>query len=134
MKEPISIHPSNAKKSEISTWTNKNWPAMKEEGILGSPPVFTRQAMENRQNPNIYHVFSELMGRDDLWVSFDRYGFFRPTLGISMNGSGDLQDFPEWKSRKNIHLDRNPWNYVFNKNPIDQSFPREYFYLPEFCG
>ncbi|EFC38236.1 predicted protein [Naegleria gruberi] len=123
MKDPLDLPKSNVSHLDKSTWTNKNWPAMKEEGILGSPPVFTKQAMENRENENVYHAFKEIIGNEDLWVSMDRYGFFRPTV-----------ENEEWKSRRNIHLDRNPWNYVYNKNPIEESFPREYYFLPEFCG
>ena len=30
--------------------------------IVGLPPVFTKQALLNRQNPKIYEVFSNILG------------------------------------------------------------------------
>ncbi|KAG2389245.1 hypothetical protein C9374_014645 [Naegleria lovaniensis] len=145
------------KREDISTWTNSNWPAMKEEGILGVPPVFTKQAMENRQNELLYHVFKEVTGQEKLWVSMDRYGFFRPTKNVSVrypanhvkkkNEEGnnqteeglkeeyitEVKDFPEYKSKRNVHFDRNPWSYVFDLNSLSGAFPHDYMYLPGFC-
>ena len=46
-----------------------------------------------------------------------RYGLFRPTENVEIvgkNGQLEYQDFPEWKSMGNIHLDLNPWAYVKN--------------------
>ena len=126
------------KRDDMSTWTNSNWPSMKNEGIFGEAPVFTKQAMDNRQNETVYHVFKELIGREDLMVTMDRYGFFRPTKDVPIRseqtGQVELKDFPSWKSDKNIHFDRNPWHYMNSLNPISNAFPKEYNYLPSFCG
>jgi len=109
-------------RNDPQTWINKYWPNMMEEGILGSPPVFTKQALQNRQNPKLYSVFSEIMGKKELLINHDRYGLFRPTKDVSFHDNkGELykQDKPEWKTFKNIHIDMNPWQYYSNE-PIDK--------------
>ena len=104
---------------------------MKEEGILGVPPVFTKQALKNRQNEKIYKVYSTLLGRKDLLVSIDRYGFFRPTKNVEIE-KGKIEDFPKWKTNRNIHLDMNPWDYCSNINSSSSTFS-SYKSLSNFC-
>lgn len=103
------------------------------EGILGYPPVFTKQSFINRQNPKIYSVFSHLLQRKDLWVSIDRYGFFRPTKGVMINGK--KVDRIDWKTEPNIHLDMNPWWYYDNTSTSkpDAGFFKSYKILDKFC-
>lgn len=114
--------------------TNLNsWPGMMDEGILGSLPLFTKQSFINRLNPKIYSVFSHLLKRKDLWVSIDRYAFFRPTKGVMINGK--KVDKPHWKTIPNIHLDMNPWLYYDNekKNKYENGVFDSYDNLELFC-
>jgi hypothetical protein len=97
-------------RNDPTTWKNQTWPEMMEEGILGSPPVFTAQALKNRQNPEVYKVFANLLGRKDLLVNHDRYGLFRPTKNVKINGKKYSQE--QWKTFRNLHIDMNPWMHV----------------------
>lgn len=93
------------------------WPEMANEGILGSNPVWTPQALSIRQHPKIYQVFSNLLNKAELFVNHDRYGLFRPTRDVSFtNAKGEIEtrSFPEWETMWNVHLDMNPWSYVAN--------------------
>jgi len=47
------------------------------------------QAWLNRENPNIYQVFSDVMKSKRLWVSVDRYGIMRPTK-LKENAEGPI--------------------------------------------
>lgn len=76
---------------------------MSNSGILGKPPVFTAQSLENRQNPKLYDAFRTILKDDDLYVSIDRFGFFRPTNQVPVDNK--LVDFPEWKTKLGLHLD-----------------------------
>eukprot|EP01080_Neovahlkampfia_damariscottae_P011528 gene11528-4781_t len=122
---------TNIKISDKSTWL-KGWPAMKEEGILGVPSVFTKQAFENRQNEKIYKIFSTILHRKDLLVNIDRYGFFRPTKNVEIE-KGKFEDFPQWKTQSNLHLDMNPWDYFSNFNSKSETFS-SYNCLANFCS
>ena len=91
--------------------------------IIGSLPVFTKRAQDNRQNPKVYEVFSNILGEkvstctctiatmhwlvmQELMVNQDRYGLFRPTI----EDDGTIHD--EWKTVRNVHLDvRNHYLY-----------------------
>jgi len=108
-------------RNDPHTWINKYWPILMEEGILGEPPVFTKQSLINRQNPKIYSVFSEITGKKELFVNHDRFGLFRPTKDVSFaDGKGSFykEDKEEWKTFRNLHLDMNPWRYYSNE-PIE---------------
>lgn len=97
-KAPIS-------RKDMSTWKNENWPGMKEEGIVGTASIFLPQALKNRQNRKLYEVYATLLGRKDLLVNHDRYGFFRPTEGLP-------EARKEWKTMRNLHFDMNAWYFV----------------------
>eukprot|EP01113_Clastostelium_recurvatum_P019805 TRINITY_DN2342_c0_g1_i2.p1 TRINITY_DN2342_c0_g1~~TRINITY_DN2342_c0_g1_i2.p1 ORF type:complete len:419 (+),score=87.60 TRINITY_DN2342_c0_g1_i2:59-1258(+) len=143
---PVAAPPSVAPVSrhDPSTWINRAWPAMYNEGIVGTPPVFTARALQNRQNENLHRVASTLFGRNDLLISQDRYGFFRPTKAYkpTKDKGGDdssasslpeddpslsiyrlKEDHPEWATARNLHLDMNPWVYV--RSPDDSQSQRE---------
>jgi len=97
-------------KNDPKTWENDRWryTGLWNEGIVGDDPIFTKRALLNRQNPNIYKACSTILNRKDLMVNHDRYGFFRATK------------YPEdddgyraaWFTDYNLHLDMNPWNYI----------------------
>jgi len=99
------------KKNDISTWDN--WPS---SGIIryGQPtraPIFTRQILKNRQNPNLFKAFSILLGSEDLLVSHDRACLFRPTKNVQFP-DGSYNDMEHWKTGYNIHLDINPLQFM----------------------
>jgi len=85
------------------------------EGIIGYDPFFTAQALRNRQNPRLHRAYSLLYETEALLTNFDRYGFFRPTKHVQL-GSGKHEDFPQWKTLTNLHLDMNPFAYVAEKD------------------
>ena len=60
-------------RTDPKTWGNRSWPSMKEEGILGSPPVWREAALRMRQHPLLYGVFARLIGKKELFVNHDRY-------------------------------------------------------------
>eukprot|EP01117_Protostelium_nocturnum_P008659 TRINITY_DN3109_c0_g1_i5.p1 TRINITY_DN3109_c0_g1~~TRINITY_DN3109_c0_g1_i5.p1 ORF type:complete len:324 (-),score=118.90 TRINITY_DN3109_c0_g1_i5:56-934(-) len=72
------------KRDDPSTWENDLWPsAVRRLGILGQGEAIGKMAWKNRQNVNLYKVYSTLMKNEKLWVSVDRWGVMRPTKGIS---------------------------------------------------
>lgn len=76
-----------------------------EEGIIGDASLWTKQIILNRQTANLHRAFATILRTDDLLVNHDRYGMFRPT-----------KDHPERKTMTNLHLDMNPWNYIFDQD------------------
>ncbi len=119
---------------------DKVWPAMETEGILGTPPVFSKQAFKNRQHPRVYNSFAKLLGEDKLMVSIDRYGLFRPTKKVDINGDGSkFEDRAQWETHRNLHLDMNAWDFYRGDEKVDTinyklAFPGNLKYLPEFCS
>eukprot|EP01125_Pyxidicula_operculata_P007603 TRINITY_DN2583_c0_g1_i1.p1 TRINITY_DN2583_c0_g1~~TRINITY_DN2583_c0_g1_i1.p1 ORF type:complete len:270 (-),score=58.62 TRINITY_DN2583_c0_g1_i1:220-1029(-) len=111
----------------------KNWPSMSNEGILGTPPIVTKQSFEIRQNEKIYRAFSTLIKNKHLWVSIDRYGLFRPTVDVEING--EKTEMPQWSTWKNVHFDTNPWVYYSEQGYTDKyAFPSKYNDLSVFCS
>lgn len=103
---------SGIKRNDPNTW-NKSWPRMSHAGILGYLPVFTKRALLNRQNPRVYEVFSNVMGRQELLVSHDRYGMFRPVF----NSAGAAVN-PQWKTSYSLHWDVNPWRFTLDGDKL----------------
>jgi len=89
----------------------------RSSGMVGSQAIFRKQAVQNRQNPNIYQVCSALLDSKEILVNQDRYGFFRPTKSIPIDGK--RVDRTDWKTRLNLHLDMNPWKYVEDKRATE---------------
>lgn len=64
------------------------------------------QAWRNRISPNLYKVFSDLLGTKKLIASMDRLGIMRPTKNIRfpkkdkkgnpIEGEFEVCDKPEW--------------------------------------
>lgn len=82
-------------------WAAAVGPVSIKEGMVGTGAIFAPQAIKNRYNPAMLRVAQLLLGDDDLIVSHDRYGIFRPTLG-----------HPERATTSNLHLDMNPWRFI----------------------
>eukprot|EP01112_Ceratiomyxa_fruticulosa_P021297 TRINITY_DN7437_c0_g2_i1.p1 TRINITY_DN7437_c0_g2~~TRINITY_DN7437_c0_g2_i1.p1 ORF type:complete len:379 (-),score=87.38 TRINITY_DN7437_c0_g2_i1:186-1322(-) len=114
-------------RNDPTSWANNNWPPMANEGIVGTPPVFTQRAILNRQNPNLHRVGSIILERPDLFINHDRYGLFRPTRDVKIiESDGSVKsygDHPEFATDRNVHLDMNPWTYV---NEQDSSHAQQY--------
>ncbi|XP_065177874.1 putative phytanoyl-CoA dioxygenase isoform X2 [Sycon ciliatum] len=56
------LNKSRIRRDDPSSWSN-DWPPLDGAGIVGALPVFTRQALLNRQNPNVYEAFANIMER-----------------------------------------------------------------------
>mmetsp|Transcript_29665 Transcript_29665/g.34926 ORF Transcript_29665/g.34926 Transcript_29665/m.34926 type:complete len:395 (-) Transcript_29665:121-1305(-) len=97
-----------------STW--HLWPG-KGFGMSGKSPVFSTQTLELRQNSKVYESFSSIMNYKnnndsnvDIVCSHDRWILYRKTMGI-----GPIyQERPDWRTKRNVHLDMNPWEYHGN--------------------
>lgn len=96
-----------------ATWSEDNWrtSGIYSEGLIGGSSLFSPTLLQNRQNPNVHKVFSVLLGREDLLVNQDRYGFFRASKEVKLP-DGTVKDFPERRTMRNLHLDMNPWAFT----------------------
>ncbi|EGC39683.1 hypothetical protein DICPUDRAFT_52501 [Dictyostelium purpureum] len=127
------------KRDDPKTW--KTWPNLAAEGIVGYSPIFSDTTIENRSNPKIYDVYTQLLNRKDLYINHDRYGFFRPTkqvlhpfpqitpdhhvyhnklkdesLSTSATATSTKEDYENWKTVHNLHLDMNPFLFLEDEN------------------
>ncbi|AYV81533.1 MAG: WD repeat protein [Harvfovirus sp.] len=96
--------------SDVATYGEA--PVTSNYGLYTSTPIFSKQFMLNRQNPNVYRAFSLLYGDENLIVNQDRCCFYRPTKGIPIDHQN--VDKPEWKtaySFPELHLDFHPSTY-----------------------
>jgi ectoine hydroxylase-related dioxygenase (phytanoyl-CoA dioxygenase family) len=108
-----NFDPQNCKwdRNDIRTWNQ--WPSngMERFGSPSRPPIFSRQFLLNRINPNVHKVFATLLGEDDLVVNHDRCCLYRPTCNIlTYNGIQERMD--AWETCPNLHLDMSPWCYL----------------------
>jgi hypothetical protein len=113
------------KRDDWKTWDN--WPdtICRNGGFMGKFPYWKRMKNEdslkdahisvqpmawaNRQNPNIYEAFTNILSSKRLWVSIDRYGIMRPTKVIDNN---EIILKEEWKTKDNwLHWDLSPFNF-----------------------
>lgn len=81
-------------------------------GIYTRVPIYSQQFLLNRQNPNVYKAFSLLYNEDKIIVNHDRAAFYRPTIGLNIDGA--VVDKPEWKTGytfPGLHLDFHPGSY-----------------------
>ncbi|KYQ88466.1 WD repeat protein [Tieghemostelium lacteum] len=102
------------KRNDTSTWDEfPKEDAIPQYGSPSKPPVFTKQFIHNRTNPNVYKVFSSILQNQDLLTNFDRCCFFRPTKGV-LQKDGTVVDKPEWGTKNNLHLDMNPHAWLGN--------------------
>jgi len=100
-------------RSDPLSWKDGNWPTELGIASVGFISHFADCELplswENRQNPELCNIFTQILGRKDIWVNFDRYGVMRPTTGITLK-DGSTIDKPEWKTKGNwLHWDLNPW-------------------------
>jgi len=78
-------------------------------GFLGYDPAITQAPWNNRQHPELYSVFANILQQKNLWAKVDRYGFMRPTRDI-IGPDGEKVDMPSWRTDDRfVHWDQNPW-------------------------
>jgi len=89
----------------------------------------------------IYEIYSNLIGRKDLWVIIDRFGVMRPTVKVPKGKIPDnthrvdviipetnlsdyeFEDKPEWLTFSNwLHWDLNPWKWTGIDPDIDRTY------------
>mmetsp|Transcript_19863 Transcript_19863/g.25688 ORF Transcript_19863/g.25688 Transcript_19863/m.25688 type:complete len:327 (+) Transcript_19863:93-1073(+) len=88
-----------ARRNDITSWTDRNWPGDPRTGIISSYGAGQSPfSWFLRTRPKVRQVFSKLWGTDDLLVSFDGFNAFRPW---SHN--------PRWRTQGGwFHVDQNP--------------------------
>jgi len=112
-KEIKRMSVDNVEREDPNTWT-QNWPSI-GVGILGNDVADGPVAWKNRQNPNLYKVFSSLLGTEFVVSSVDRYGMMRPTKNIPFKKGKKIKkkDMPTWLTQdKWFHWDLNPWKWT----------------------
>ncbi|CAF2139798.1 unnamed protein product [Rotaria magnacalcarata] len=98
-------------RNDEQLWTQKLWSktGILDEGIVGWESLWTRQILFNRQNPALHTAFASVLRTENLLVSHDRYGMFRPS-----------KEHPERSTMTNLHLDMNPWLYIDQEDNSEQ--------------
>lgn len=102
-----------------------------EDNIVSRKPLFTPNIVNNRQNINIYNIFSMLLNNKNLLVSHDICYFLKPTKFVNINNK--IMDMNKWKTSDDIYLDinllninkkkiLNKLNYTNTKNFIYENF------------
>lgn len=102
----------NPKFEIINASTYEHAPIINNFGMHAKRPIFTRQFLENRQNPKIFKALCILYGHNNIIVNHDRCAFYRPTKGLVVDGKEC--DKPEWKTNytyPGLHLDFHPASY-----------------------
>jgi hypothetical protein len=95
-------------RNDPETWKSRNgWPSADSVGIFGYSSAIGKMAFQNRVTPAIYDVYRNLMGKDELWVSMDRYGVMKPTKQVLLKDGVTRKNFYSYKVR--IHR-----NLVYN--------------------
>lgn len=92
---------SGFERNNFATWSKWKYLSF---GMCSKKPIFSKQIMMNRQNPNIYKVFSTLLENERILINHDRWAIYQPTLIVGK----------QYQTPDNLHLDINPWR--FNKN------------------
>ncbi|KAL0482534.1 hypothetical protein AKO1_002855 [Acrasis kona] len=111
-----------ASRNDPNTWNSKyNWPGSDSIGIFGSSSCKGKFAIKNRIKPVMYEIYKNIIGRPDLWVSFDRFGVMKPTKQVTL-ADGTKRDFPEYKSKEKwLHWDMNPFKITDKELNVEQS-------------
>ena len=60
-------------RNDPTTWKDQNWKGMISEGILGPRLAFSHCALSIRQHPNVYQVFSDILGTEKIMSNHDRF-------------------------------------------------------------
>lgn len=70
---------SSVRRDDTSTWTNRQWPGQRDTGIMRSP-AFSHSAFSwhTRTLPTVRKAFAAIWDSDELLVSYDVGGAFRP--------------------------------------------------------
>lgn len=100
--------------------TLDKWPYIgkENEGLISRKPIFSPNILNNRQNKNIYLLFSELLKEKDLTASHDTVYFIRPTKLVKVNNT-IIKNNDKWKIKEYLRLDCDPTkdtNIIKDKN------------------
>jgi len=97
------------------SWLTLNWNEVFESkynamrGFLGYDYALSQAAWNNRQLPSVHQAFQAIFNQRNLWVKMDRYGFMRPTRGLTASPTFKV-DKVDWETERNwVHWDQNPW-------------------------
>jgi len=111
-QSPNFLNVPGLDRADPGTWES-NWPFQESSkegrGFVQSLNGYDEVcAWRNRQNPEVVKVFQNLLGKEELWVVFDRFNIMRPTKGLRIGG--EIVDKPNWKTSSAwLHWDQNPW-------------------------
>jgi hypothetical protein len=85
-------------REDPETWGNSQWPEDFDNGIIFDYGIGQSEFLWYlRGQPNVRHIFSSLWGTEELFVSFDGCGVFRPT-----------KYNPNWRTKGGwFHVDQN---------------------------
>lgn len=117
----LQHHDESIDKSNPSTWSEQHWPKniCRNGGFMGKFPYWKRltnlnetftskqpQAWKNRENPDVYQAFAEILSTPKLWTSVDRYGVMRPQT------TSELKEKENWSTKKEwLHWDLSPFHF-----------------------
>jgi len=87
-------------------------------GLAAEPAIFSEQIFRNRCCRKVLEAFRAVLHDENILVSHDRWCVFRPTRGIRFRHG--VQDMQSWKTKENLHLDLNPWNFYTGVTTLDQ--------------
>lgn len=115
--------------------TYEEMPVINNFGLSTKRAVFSKQLLENRQNPKIYKAFQilyDFKDNDHILVNHDRYAFYRPTC----DEYGNVIK-PEWKTGYTYpgsHLDFHPASWLRGKDLIRKREMMDYRTIDDFIG
>lgn len=110
------------KRDDTTTWYDiMGRQLVSRTGLVGNHVTSSAIAWKNRENPNLYEVFSNCIGEKELHVSVDRTGLMLPTKNVSFTVTDEdtgektttVVDMDQWRTQsKWIHWDLNPWYFA----------------------
>lgn len=107
--------------TDTKSFSNHN-----EDNIVSRKPLFTPNIVNNRQNINIYNIYSMLLNYKDLYVSHDLCYFLKPTKFININNK--IVDVDNWKTSKNTYIDINLFNDSSILNKLNYTNTKNFIY------
>lgn len=102
---------SGMKKNRPSTYYNWSKYGKEKQGIPSRKPIFTPNVMNNRQNENVYKVFSMLLDNEDLLSSHDTCYMTRPTKNVKFENNV-IKSVKSWEIMEDDRLDMNEKKYM----------------------
>jgi len=108
---PVFLGREGIQRDDPNTWDNDIWPGNYKVGFLSNfSEMEMQEAWDNRQHPNVYTSFSNILEEKELWITFGHFGMMRPTKNIPIKEQEETIDRPQWKTNAYwLHWDQNPW-------------------------